>query len=134
MWKRNPRLSRAEAHSTLPRSGWREMALWLLRRRRLFRVTGESMMPTLCAGAVVLLDPYAYRKGVVPQEDEIVVARHPRQAELWIIKRVAAVIESDTAAIRLVLSSDNRAAGADSRAFGAVAGDLVLGRVTSLLR
>ena len=41
----------------LPASGWREMVLWLLRRRRLFRVSGESMKPALPAGAVVMIDP-----------------------------------------------------------------------------
>lgn len=121
----------------VPRSGWREMALWLLRRRRLFRVTGDSMTPTLVAGAVVMLDPHAYRQRN-PSEDEIVVARHPQQAELRIVKRVTAVIESEKTnaaeGVRLVLASDNAAAGADSRVFGPVALDLVLGQVISRLR
>ena len=117
----------------IPRSGWREMALWLMRRRRLLRVTGDSMAPTLAAGAVVMLDPDAYH-GRNPRENEIVVARHPRQAELRIVKRVAAVFESDTEGVRLVLASDNAAAGADSRVFGPVAVDLVLGQVISRLR
>ena len=117
----------------VPRSGWREMALWLLRRRRLLRVTGHSMAPTLAAGEVVMLDPYAYHRRN-PQEDEIVVARHPRQTELRIVKRVTAVIESDTEGVRLVLASDNAAAGADSRVFGPVTVDLVLGQVISRLR
>ena len=117
----------------VPRSGWREMALWLMRRRRLLRVTGDSMAPTLAAGEVVMLDPNAYL-GRNPREDEIVVARHPRQAELRIVKRVAAVIESETEGVRLVLASDNEAAGADSRVFGPVAMYLVLGQVVSRLR
>ena len=54
--------------------------------------------------------------------------------ELRIVKRVAAVIESDTEGLQLVLASDNAAAGADSRVFGPVAVDLVLGQVISLLR
>ncbi len=121
----------------LPRSGWREMALWLIRRRRLFRVSGDSMTPTLMSGAVVMLDPRAYRSRI-PQEDEIVVTRHPRRAELQIVKRVAAVIEicteSSAPGTGLILASDNAAAGADSRAFGPVALDLVLGKVVSCLR
>lgn len=116
----------------LPRSGWREMALWLAGRRRLFRVSGESMGPTLGAGAVVMVDPHAYR-GRAPREDEIVVARHPHQADLRIVKRVGAVIEGDGGAARLVLSSDNAACGADSRVFGPVAAEHILGRVTSCL-
>ena len=117
----------------LPRSGWLELVRWLILRRRLLRVTGDSMTPTLPSGAVVMIDPRAYRKRT-PREDEIVAACHPRQAELRIVKRVATVIESDGGVVRLILSSDNAAAGADSRAFGPVAAELVLGRVTSRLR
>lgn len=120
----------------VPRSGWREMALWLIRRRRLFRVTGDSMTPTLMSGAVVMLDPQAYRRQM-PQEQEIVVARHPRQAELQIVKRVAAVIESLTESgsptILLILASENAVVGSDSRTFGPVGLDLVLGKVVSRL-
>ena len=120
----------------VPRSGWRELALWLIRRRRLFRVTGDSMTPTLTAGAVVMLDPQAFRHQT-PQEHEIVVARHPRQYELRIVKRVAAVIESSTESgtprALLILASDNLAAGSDSRTFGPVEMDLVLGKVVSHL-
>ncbi len=123
--------------NNVPRSGWREMALWLIRRRRLFRVTGDSMVPTLAAGAVVMLDPQAYRQRM-PQADEIVVARHPRQNELQIVKRVAAAIESriesGSPEVLLILASDNAAAGSDSRAFGPVELDLVLGKVVSRLR
>ena len=118
----------------LPRSGWREMALWLIRRRRLLRVIGDSMTPTLPAGAVVMMDLVCLRVRK-PREDEIVVARHPRQdGELRIVKRVAAVYGSDEGEERVVLASDNAAAGADSRAFGPVTAELVLGRVTSCLR
>ncbi len=120
----------------VPRSGWREMAQWLIRRRRLFRVIGDSMTPTLMSGAVVMLDPRAFRRQM-PQEHEIVVARHPRQTELQIVKRVAAVIESPAESGSptnlLILSSDNSAAGSDSRTFGPVGLDLVLGKVVSRL-
>ncbi|MDE0196844.1 MAG: S26 family signal peptidase [Caldilineaceae bacterium] len=120
----------------VPRSGWREMALWLIRRRRLIRVSGDSMTPTLMSGAVVMLDPQAFRRQM-PQEHEIVVARHPRQTELQIVKRVAAVIESPIESgspeILLILASENAAAGSDSRTFGPVGLDLVLGKVVSRL-
>ena len=95
------------------------------------------MTPTLTAGAVVMLDPCAYHQRN-PSEDEIVVSRHPRRNELQIVKRVTAVFESRTKGgnpgVLLILSSDNAAAGADSRVFGPVALDLVLGKVVSRLR
>lgn len=104
------------------------------------------MEPTLSARSVVLLDPHAYRT-TPPQEDDIIVARHPRRADLWIVKRVATVLERPSnwgegrllekrgETLLLVLSSDNHAApgASDSRVFGPVAGNLVLGRVTSRL-
>ncbi len=123
--------------SNLPRSNWREIALWLFRRRRLFQVTGDSMYPTLAPGAVVMVDPRAYRKRI-PRENEIIVAQHPRQAGLRIVKRVTAVIENPAASTagsaRVILASDNEAAGADSRSFGPVPLGLVLGQVKSRLR
>ncbi len=121
----------------LPRSNWREIVLWLFRRRRLFKVTGDSMHPTLAPGAVVMVDPRAYRKRI-PRENEIVVAQHPRQAGLRIVKRVTAVFEDPTSSIagtvHVILASDNEAAGADSRSFGPVALGHVLGQVKSRLR
>lgn len=121
----------------LPRSNWREIALWLFRRRRLFKVIGDSMHPTLAPGAVVMVDPRAYRKRI-PRENEIVVAQHPRQAGLRIVKRVTAVFENPTSSIagtaHVILASDNEAAGADSRSFGPVSLSHILGQAKSRLR
>ena len=116
----------------LRRSGWREIAKWLVGRRRLYRVTGGSMTPTLPAGAVLMLRAFK-TGGELPREGEIVVARHPRQPAQRIVKRVAAVYESDTGEKRLLLASDNRPAGVDSRDFGPVSAGHLLGRVTSRL-
>ena len=81
------------------------------------------MLPTLRAGEEVLLDRHAYDH-TVPQVGDIVVAYHPESPSLKIIKRVGEV-----RADGLFLSSDNPSAGSDSRQFGVVELDKVVGRV-----
>lgn len=81
------------------------------------------MLPTLRAGDEVLLDTHAYDHAA-PLAGDIVVAFHPEQPDLKIIKRVGAVLANG-----LFLSSDNASAGSDSRQFGVVGMDKVVGRV-----
>ncbi len=110
----------------LPAPSWREWGLWLLRRRTRLRVTGDSMRPILKAGDLVLVDTRAYT-AVFPQVGHIVVARHPYQRDLTIIKRVTAVSPEG----RVDLRSDNAAAGQDSRQFGPISSERLIGRVTA---
>jgi len=99
----------------VPDSGVRELLLWLLRRRRRFRVAGNSMLPVLKPGDEVLADPFAYRRRP-PQPGDIVIARHPLQNNLHLIKRISAVLDDG----RCRLEGDNPAESTDSRAFGMV--------------
>jgi nickel-type superoxide dismutase maturation protease len=103
-------------------SNLKEVILWILRLRRRYSVTGASMFPLLKAGDEVLADPGAYRQQP-PAVGDIVVAQHPGQAGLQIIKRVAEV-EGDG---RCHLKGDNSEASSDSF----VPHHLILGRVTS---
>jgi nickel-type superoxide dismutase maturation protease len=110
----------------VPGSGARELLLWLVRRRRRFRVTGASMLPALKPGDVVLADPSAYRHSY-PQPGDIVIARHPLRRDVYLVKRVSAVMDDG----RCRLEGDNPAESTDSRTFGLVAAEQVRGRVTS---
>jgi len=110
----------------IPASDWREYLLWLVRRRQRFRITGRSMIPLLNPGDLVLMDAHAYRQ-TTPQPGHIVVARHPIQPDVRMIKLVQDVTDDG----RYVLVSYNPAAGTDSRAFGSVSHDLLCGRITS---
>jgi len=103
-----------------------ELLLWLLRLRKRFRVTGASMLPLLEPGQEVLIDQRAYRQRP-PQPGDIVVAQHPYQPGLKIIKRVTAVSIDG----RYFLQGDNPHESSDSRSFGAVSPQLILGQVTS---
>ena len=110
-------------HSTL-----RDVLLWLVRRYRRLRVTGDSMLPLLPSGCEVLIDPAAYRQRL-PESDDIVVVQHPKQPQLRIIKRIL-FVESDG---RCYLKGDNAAASSDSRQFGLVACAQLQGKVICLL-
>ena len=109
----------------LPEITPREFLLWVLRFRKRFRVSGPSMLPLLKAGDEVLVDRRAYRR-TEPTRGDIVVAEHPTQANLPLIKRVVSVLEDG----RCILKGDNLAFSTDSRSFGAVSPTQILGRVT----
>ncbi|MGB0385748.1 MAG: nickel-type superoxide dismutase maturation protease [Ardenticatenaceae bacterium] len=114
-----------ERKDDLPDLTLREFLLWLFRFRQRFRVTNNSMLPLLKPGDEMLVDPRAYR-GKSPTPGDIVIAQHPNQTDLQIVKRVASVGEDG----RCVLIGDNRRFSSDSRSFGAVDCDLILGRVS----
>lgn len=111
----------------LPRhrlKGVAETLAWLAGRRQRVRIVGESMEPTLSAGHFVLVDPSRR-----PQVGELAVARHPDQADLLVVKRVAAWTDDD----RAELASDNPSAGTDSRVWGPLPASAIVGTVTVVL-
>lgn len=110
----------------LPERNYLDLLLWLLGKRKRFRVTGLSMTPLLQPGEEVLVDVYAYQASF-PQVDELVIAIHPQYCDLHIIKRVVSVAEDGSC----FLQGDNLTQSNDSRSFGAIAPDKILGRVTS---
>ncbi|NEP45516.1 MAG: nickel-type superoxide dismutase maturation protease [Okeania sp. SIO2H7] len=87
------------------------------------------MLPLLLPGDEVLVNPRAYRRRL-PRSGEIVVACHPTRPALRLVKRVAAVSGDRSC----VLMGDNPDWSTDSRSFGAVPIDRVLGRVTSVFK
>lgn len=97
----------------------------MLGRRLRFRVSGDSMNPALSEGEQVLVDP---RASAIP--GALVLLRHPNDTDLVLIKRVTEITNSGGLHVR----GDNPEASTDSRQFGAVDSDLVLGRVTARLR
>lgn len=112
--------------ASLPQSSYSEFLLWLLRRRKRFRINGLSMIPLLQPGEEVLVNLYAYQASF-PQVDDLVLALHPHHPDLHIIKRVVAVAEDGSC----FLQGDNLAQSDDSRSFGAISVERILGRVTS---
>ena len=104
--------------------GWSDLVLWLRRRLQRVRIKGESMLPQLCPGDEVLVDSAAY-EGDRPEPGDLVIAKHPHQPDLQLIKRVLIVRDNGDC----VLVGDNRQASTDSRTLGALPSHLILGQV-----
>ena len=81
------------------------------------------MLPTLRPGDEILFNPYAYQLRS-PEPGELVVAHHPKK-KLQLIKRVAEVLDNGDC----WLLGDNSAESTDSREFGAVPRQLLIGHV-----
>ncbi len=109
----------------LESSNW-ELLLWLLRKRKRFRVTGNSMLPLLQPGEEILVNLSAYQKSF-PEVGDIVVANHPNRPNFQIVKRVTLVNEDGNC----FLIGDNPTESTDSRSFGTVNPNNILGKVTS---
>jgi nickel-type superoxide dismutase maturation protease len=103
----------------------KEFLLWLLRHRRRFRITGPSMMPLLKPGDEVLIDPNAYRTAT-PRPGDIVVAQHPYYPDLQLVKRIAKMTDDGC----YYLEGDNPTASTDSRSFGPIPPQQIVGQVT----
>jgi nickel-type superoxide dismutase maturation protease len=97
----------------------------LLGVRKRLRVSGSSMLPKFQPGEEILFNPKAYRQKP-PKAGDIVVAHHPYQEKL-IIKRVAVVLEDGSC----FLTGDNSSSSTDSRSFGFIPLNEILGKVTS---
>lgn len=84
------------------------------------------MSPLLNAGDEVLISPLSYRWRR-PAPGDIVVARHPYRTNVKLVKQVSSV-RPDGGCYLVGL---NPAESTDSRAFGVVPLERILGRVTS---
>ncbi|MGK7942824.1 MAG: nickel-type superoxide dismutase maturation protease [Crocosphaera sp.] len=110
----------------IPTSNYQELLLWLLRLRQRFCVTGNSMFPILKAGEEVLVNTKAYHH-CLPEIGDLVIAWHPYQPNLRIIKRVVQVDENG----ECFLIGENSLESSDSRSFGCVSLQQIIGKVTS---
>jgi signal peptidase I len=91
---------------------------------RRFRVADESMRPTLEPGDYVLVNRWAYRNRP-PARGDLVVVRDPQVPDRFLVKRVA-----DAASpTQIQLAGDNEFLSRDSRTFGPVSMDRIVGKV-----
>jgi nickel-type superoxide dismutase maturation protease len=122
-----PRLSASsptpQPPSLLRNSHFTDVVLWLLRQRRRLRVVGESMVPLLLPNTEVLINPAAYQQQP-PRPGDLVVAHHPRQLDLRIVKWVVYVEPGGC-----FLKGLNESASTDSREYGLVPLTSLLGQV-----
>jgi nickel-type superoxide dismutase maturation protease len=92
-----------------------------------YRVPTASMAPALNRGDTILVNRSAY-DSAAPKVGEIVVFRAPRRSQVAgvkLVKRIAAVRPGGA----LYVLGDNRDSSEDSRHFGTIAPDAVIGRV-----
>lgn len=101
-----------------------------------FIVSGASMEPTFNNGDYLIIDElsYHFRK---PEKGEVIVFRYPLDPSKFFIKRVIGLpgetIKINSSKITLgpneyFVEGDNRPASSDSRIWGAVPENLVVGR------
>ena len=109
---------------TLADATVKEIILWLLRKRKRMRVIGESMQPLLQPGEEILIDISAYQKSL-PKIGDIIVAFHPYHANFPIVKRIISIDNGDC-----FLQGDNKSESTDSRSYGAIKLDRIMGKVT----
>ena len=89
-----------------------------------FRVEDESMRPALEPGDYVLVNRWAYRVRP-PSPGDLIVVVDPEVPTRYLVKRVS----ETQASTQIRLEGDNAAASRDSRAFGAVPLDRIVGKV-----
>ena len=114
-------------NTPLPAAGLKDLLLFFLGRRRLFQVEGDSMLPSLQPKQrlLVKLRPHDGRS---PSPGTVVVCHHPSKINLVITKRVWQSNDG-----WLELRGDNPAASTDSRQFGQVSLEQVIGEVTAVI-
>ena len=84
------------------------------------------MQPLLQPGDEILLNINAYNKSA-PQIGDVIVAFHPYLPDFPIVKRIVS-IEKDGS---FFLQGDNTLESSDSRSYGAIKLDQIIGKVTS---
>ena len=91
---------------------------------RRFRVEDESMRPTLEPGDYVLVNRWAYRFQS-PKRGDLVVVQDPEAPDRFLVKRVADAVGPS----QVHLAGDNQPLSRDSRAFGPISIDRIVGKV-----
>ena len=103
------------------------MLLFFLGRRKLFQVEGDSMLPSLQPKQRLLVK-LRLQGDKSPTPGTIVVCRHPSEINMVITKRVWRSNDG-----WLELRGDNPEASTDSRHFGQVPLDRLIGEVTAVI-
>lgn len=89
-----------------------------------FKIEDRSMEPAFRSGDYVIINKLAYIFGK-PFKGDVVVLKHPKEKERFIIKRISVVTNSD----EYYVIGDNRDFSQDSRHFGPIKKDLIIGKV-----
>lgn len=97
-----------------------------------FIVSGSSMVPTFENGDYLIVDEFSYHFGN-PQKGDVIIFKWPKDTTKYFIKRViglpgdtvdGTVLSKD----QYFVEGDNRNASSDSRSWGPVTRNLIVGR------
>ena len=91
---------------------------------RRFRVEDESMRPTLGPGDYVLVNRWTYRLRR-PAKGDLVVFQDSERLDRFLVKRIDDVLGPGLVSV----ASDNPDRGRDSRTFGPIRADRIVGKV-----
>lgn len=104
---------------------WFDIFLVLIGKRIKYRVEGNSMLPTLKDGDIVLIKPGGnYSVG------NIVLANHPYKQSTKILKRITAISKEGL----IEISGDNPSESSDSRIFGNIHDREIIGKMVKKLQ
>jgi len=97
-----------------------------------FIVQGSSMVPTFQSGDYLIIDEITYQLRK-PERGEVIVFRYPKNPSQFFIKRVAGLPGETIGGIVLAqdeyyVLGDNTPASSDSRYWGPVKSNLIVGR------
>jgi nickel-type superoxide dismutase maturation protease len=106
-------------------ANWKDRISYAVGRLKAFRVQGDSMLPTLRNGDVVLISPNA---SVAP--NDIVLAKHPYKQSVKLLKRVVSIDDNG----RYSLAGDNPDESTDSRTFGTLTKEQIEGKAVCRVR
>ena len=109
--------------TSVPKLSLWKLLQWLFGRLRRYRIEGDSMMPTLNSGDEVLVKPHRYVHSY--QEGDCVCFYRPDKPGLMCVKRIQQVFDQSS----FEVMGDNKACSTDSRHFGCVPVNDMLGRV-----
>ena len=112
-----------------PPSGFTERVSLFCGFRRRVEVHGSSMAPTLTEGDVLLWNPKAYRVKK-PAIGDVLLIKHPYELGRHMVKRLTQITEAGEET-RYHLEGDNRIQSTDSRTFGTLLANSILGQITS---
>lgn len=113
-----------KVYTRMPQISLREFVLWLIGRRKRVVVKNRSMIPSLYPNDVILVQLYS-ADNMTLKVGDVITFHHPRYPNETLVKRIFQ-IHSD---YRIDVRGDNADEGTDSRQFGSIAREDILGKV-----
>lgn len=101
----------------------KELLLWIVGKRKRYHVQGSSMEPLFQGSEEVLV-----KTAKKVSTGDIVVVRHPFKS-LLLVKEVGSVLDNGS----IIVLGKRSEMSTDSRSFGPVTTERIIGRVTSVL-